>query len=228
VPDEGVVAYFGAIADAVADEHCPVVLYTNPQFQRSDLSLAAIQRLAEAHRNIRYLKDASTNTGRLLSIMNRVPDLGIFSASAHIPACVMLLGGCGWMAGPACLIPCQSVRLYELCRAEKWSEAMALQRALWRLNQLFAKHALAACIKGGLEIQGFAVVRPCRRRQRSMRAAAPSCRACSKGSARCLQSAQPVRLRPCSVPPGPCRPRGARRCGSGRTTCRDCRRRPRC
>jgi 4-hydroxy-tetrahydrodipicolinate synthase len=157
VPDDGVVAYFGAIADAV---DCPIVLYTNPQFQRSDLSLAAIERLAGRHRNIRYLKDASTDTGRLLSIMNRVPDLGIFSASAHIPACVMLIGGRGWMAGPACLIPRQSVRLYELCRAERWGEAMALQRQLWQLNQLFAKHALAACIKGGLDLQGFAVGGP--------------------------------------------------------------------
>jgi 4-hydroxy-tetrahydrodipicolinate synthase len=92
--------------------------------------------------------------------MNRVPDLRIFSASAHIPVCVMLLGGCGWMAGPACLMPRQSVRLYELCRAGKWAEAMALQRQLWRLNQLFARYALAACIKGGLEIQGFAVGAP--------------------------------------------------------------------
>jgi 4-hydroxy-tetrahydrodipicolinate synthase len=157
VSDEGVVAYFGAIADAV---DCPVVLYTNPQFQRSDLSLAAIERLAGRHLNIRYLKDASTNTGRLLSIMNRVPELGIFSASAHVPASVMLLGGRGWMAGPASLIPRQSVRLYELCRTGQWTEAMALQRQLWRLNQLFAKHALAACIKGGLELQGFAVGTP--------------------------------------------------------------------
>lgn len=157
VPDDGVVAYFGAIADAI---DCPIVLYTNPQFQRGDLSLAAIERLAARHRSICYLKDASTDTGRLLSIMNRVPDLGIFSASAHIPACVMLIGGRGWMAGPACLIPRQSVRLYELCRAERWTEAMALQRELWRLNQLFAKYALAACIKGGLELQGFAVGAP--------------------------------------------------------------------
>ena len=37
---------------------------------------------------------------------------------------------------------------------------MALQRELWQLNQLFAKHALAACIKGGLELQGFAVGPP--------------------------------------------------------------------
>ena len=28
------------------------------------------------------------------------------------------------------------------------------------LNQLFARHALAACIKGGLELQGFAVGDP--------------------------------------------------------------------
>jgi 4-hydroxy-tetrahydrodipicolinate synthase len=157
VPDDGVVAYFEAIADAVA---CPVVLYTNPQFQRSDLSLGAIERLAETP-NVRYLKDASTNTGRLLSIMNLAGErLGIFSASAHIPACVMLLGGRGWMAGPACLIPHKSVGLYELCRAGHWDEAMALQRELWHLNQLFAKHALAACIKGGLELQGFAVGDP--------------------------------------------------------------------
>ena len=157
VPDDGVVAYFEAIAAAVA---CPVVLYTNPQFQRSDLSLDAIERLAAVD-NIRYLKDASTNTGRLLSILNRVGDrLGVFSASAHVPACVMLLGGRGWMAGPACLIPRPSVRLYELCRAGCWEEAMALQRELWRLNELFARYALAACIKGGLELQGFAVGDP--------------------------------------------------------------------
>ena len=157
VPEDGVVAYFSAVARAVA---CPVVLYTNPQFQRSDLSLGAIERLA-AIPNVNYLKDASTDTGRLLSIMNLVGDrLGIFAASAHIPACVMLLGGRGWMAGPACLIPRQSVALYDLCRAGRWAEAMTLQRQLWRINQVFAKYALAACIKGGLELQGFPVGEP--------------------------------------------------------------------
>src|SRR5271170_7253987 len=124
--DAQVESYFGAIADAV---DVPVVLYTNPQFQRTDLSLDVIARLG-AHPRIRYIKDASTNTGRLLSIMNRCKDLAVFSASAHIPACVMLIGGVGWMAGPACVIPRQSVRLYELCRAGRWAEAMGLQRAL--------------------------------------------------------------------------------------------------
>jgi hypothetical protein len=38
IDDDGVVAYFTAIAEAVK---LPVVLYTNPNFQRSDLSLPA-------------------------------------------------------------------------------------------------------------------------------------------------------------------------------------------
>jgi 4-hydroxy-tetrahydrodipicolinate synthase len=154
--DEQIESYFRAIADAV---DIPVVLYTNPQFQRSDLTLDVIARLAE-HPRIRYIKDASTNTGRLLSIMNRAPQIKVFSASAHIPAAVMLIGGVGWMAGPACIVPRQSVRLYDLCRAGKWLEAMKLQRDLWRINEAFARFNLAACIKAGLQIQGYAVGDP--------------------------------------------------------------------
>ncbi len=155
--DAQVEAYFRSIADAV---DIPVVIYTNPQFQRSDLTLDVIARLA-GHPRIGYIKDASTNTGRLLSIMNRCGDaLRVFSASAHIPAAVMLIGGLGWMAGPACIIPRQSVALYDLCKAGRWDEAMALQRKLWRVNEAFARFNLAACIKAGLEIQGYEVGDP--------------------------------------------------------------------
>ena len=157
ISDEGVFSYFKAVAEAVT---LPVVLYTNPNFQRSDLSLPVIERLSHIP-NVRYIKDASTNTGRLLSIMNRVDGrMAVFSASAHIPAAVMLIGGKGWMAGPACIVPKQSVALYERCRQGAWDSAMELQRKLWRFNEVFAKYNLAACIKGGLELQGYAVGAP--------------------------------------------------------------------
>ena len=155
--DEGVFAYFAAIAESVS---LPVVLYTNPNFQRSDLSLPVIERLSRVA-NIRYIKDASFNTGRLLSIIEKVEGrMKVFAASAHIPTCVMLIGGVGWMAGPACVAPRQSVRLYETCRRGDWSAAMQQQRPLWALNQAFAKYNLAACIKGGLELQGYDVGAP--------------------------------------------------------------------
>jgi len=155
--DNGVESYFRAIVGAVV---IPVVMYTMPQFQRSDLSLGVIARVA-GHPRIGYIKDASTNTGRLLSIMNRCGDaIRVFSASAHIPAAVMLIGGVGWMAGPACVIPHQSVELYNLCSAQRWDEALVLQRKLWRINEAFARYNLAACIKAGLAIQGYDVGDP--------------------------------------------------------------------
>jgi 4-hydroxy-tetrahydrodipicolinate synthase len=157
ISDAGVDAYFRSIADAV---DIPVVIYTNPQFQRSDLSLDVIARLSE-HPRIGYIKDASTNTGRLLSIINRCGDaIKVFSASAHIPAAVMLIGGYGWMAGPACIIPRQSVELYNLCKASCWDDALVLQKRLWRVNEAFARFNLAACIKAGLSIQGYDVGDP--------------------------------------------------------------------
>ncbi len=157
VSDAQVESYFRAIADAVK---IPVVIYTNPQFQRSDVTLGVIARLAR-HPRIGYIKDASTNTGRLLSIMNRCgEDIRVFAASAHIPAAVMLIGGVGWMAGPACIVPRQSVELYGLCKAGKWDQALALQRKLWRVNEAFARFNLAACIKAGLAIQGYDVGDP--------------------------------------------------------------------
>ena len=157
IDDEGVYQYFKAIADSVS---LPIVLYTNPNFQRSDLTLPVIERLSKVE-NIRYLKDASFNTGRLLSIMERVEGrMQVFAASSHIPAAVMLIGGVGWMAGPACLVPRQSVALYQRCKAGDWAGAMELQRELWAINQVFAKYNLAACVKGGLELQGYAVGAP--------------------------------------------------------------------
>lgn len=157
ISNDGVVAYFQAIAEAVS---LPVVLYTNPNFQRSDLTIPAIKRLAEID-NIVAIKDASSNTGRLLSIMNATAGkIDIFSASAHIPAAVMLIGGVGWMAGPACIVPRQSVELYDLAKAGRWDEVMQLQRPLWGINQAFAKHNLAACIKGALKMQGYPVGDP--------------------------------------------------------------------
>ncbi|MDD5206039.1 MAG: dihydrodipicolinate synthase family protein [Desulfobacterales bacterium] len=157
VPPDGVAAYFRGIAEAVS---CPVVLYTNPSFSATNLSPEMIETLAETP-NIGYLKDASANTGNLLSLMNRLAGkIQIFSASAHIPLAVMMFGGVGWMAGPSCVVPAQCVRLYELARDRRWDEAIEAQKDLWQINRIFQKYSLAPCIKACLELQGFAVGAP--------------------------------------------------------------------
>ncbi|WP_406625371.1 dihydrodipicolinate synthase family protein [Acidovorax sp. SDU_ACID1] len=149
--------YFLAIAEAV---DLPIVIYTNPNFQKTDLSLDLIGRLA-THDRIRYIKDASSNTGRLLSIMEHCKgNIEVFAASSHIPAAVMLIGGRGWMAGPACLLPEQCVQLYEYCKEQDWRRAITLQKKLWALNESFNRFNLAACVKAGLSIQGYEVGDP--------------------------------------------------------------------
>ncbi len=155
----GVESYFRSIAEAVP---CPMILYTNPGVLGGELSIDVVEKLA-AVPNIRYIKDASGNTGRLLTLINRVGDrIRIFSASAHVPLLVFQIGGVGWMAGPACLLPAECVRLYDLAREGKWEEAFALQKPMWRVNELFQKYSLAGCVKTGLKIQGFDVGDPIR------------------------------------------------------------------
>lgn len=160
--------YFADVAAAV---DVPICLYTNPSVLGEALPLDSIETLSRIP-NVRYLKDASGNTGRILSVMNRVGDrLDVFSASAHIPLLVFQLGGVGWMAGPACLIPQECVALWELSQRGEWGEALALQRRLWRVNQLFSRYSLAACIKAGLELQGFEVGPPLAPQERLTREA---------------------------------------------------------
>ncbi|MBN9080269.1 MAG: dihydrodipicolinate synthase family protein [Rhizobiales bacterium 62-17] len=155
--EDQVIDYFASVASHI---DIPVIIYTNPNFQRTHLSLKVLEQLSR-HDNIVALKDASTNTGHLLTVARRCQDrLDIFAASSHIITSVMMIGGKGWLSGPACLAPKQSVKLYDLCIAGRWEEAARLQRDLWALNEAFAKFNLAACIKAGLALQGYDVGDP--------------------------------------------------------------------
>ncbi|MFN8524155.1 MAG: dihydrodipicolinate synthase family protein [Chloroflexota bacterium] len=157
VSRSGMESYFTLTARAV---DCPIVLYTNPGLLGGDVTPDIVDTLSHVP-NISYVKDASGNTGRILTILNRVGDrMKVFSASAHIPFVVFQLGGVGWMAGPACVVARECVELYDLMRAGRVDEALERQRPLWRVNELFQKYSLAACIKAGLQVKGFAVGGP--------------------------------------------------------------------
>lgn len=144
--------YFTAVAEAV---DVPLCVYTNPGLLGAELSLESIERLSDIP-TIAYIKDASPDTGRVLSILNRCGDrLRVFSASSHIPLLVLQLGGVGWMGGPACVLPRECVALYDLAVAQRWEDALELQRELWPIHELFRKYSLAPCIKAALELDGI-------------------------------------------------------------------------
>lgn len=155
--DAQVVGHFRAVARSVS---CPIVLYTNPKFQTWDFTVEALRQLAEEP-NIQYLKDASGNVGKLVSLVSTLGSrIKIFSDTSSVPLFMFLIGGVGWMSGPACVIPKQSIELYETARQKRWDEAALLQIKQWPLNLAFQKFTLSACVKAGLEMQGFPVGPP--------------------------------------------------------------------
>ena len=155
VSPRGVEGYFRAVAEAMP--RTSMTIYTNPGLLGGDVPMDVLDALSHLS-NIEYVKDASGNTGRILTMLNRMgARIKVFSASAHIPLLVLKLGGVGWMAGPGCVMPRECVRLYDLACTGKWDEAMAEQRRQWAINEVFAKYALAACIKTALQLQGFDV-----------------------------------------------------------------------
>ena len=155
VPARGVESYFRGVAEALPQTS--MTLYTNPGLLGGDLPMDALDDLSHIA-NIEYVKDASGNTGRILTMLNRMGTrIKVFSASAHIPLLVLKLGGVGWMAGPGCVMPRECVRLYDLAQAGDWEAALAEQRRQWAINEVFTKYALAACIKTALQLQGFEV-----------------------------------------------------------------------
>lgn len=157
INEECVYNYFKTVAENIS---CPVIIYHNPKFINLDFSLDLIEKLSEIP-NINYMKYASSNTSKILSIINKCKNkIEVFAATANNPLLVLMYGGVGWMAGPACIIPKQSIKLFRLTKQKKWDEAIQLQKKLSLINDLFQKYNLAACIKAGLEIQGFPVGDP--------------------------------------------------------------------
>jgi 4-hydroxy-tetrahydrodipicolinate synthase len=155
VQPRGIERYFAAVAEALPQTS--MTLYTNPGLLGGDIPMDVLDALSHIP-NIEYVKDASGNTGRILTMLNRMGErIKVFSASAHIPLLVLKLGGVGWMAGPGCVMPRECVRLYDLARGGNWDEALAEQRRQWAINEVFTKYALAACIKTALQLQGFDV-----------------------------------------------------------------------
>lgn len=157
--DDDMIAHFiRSVAESVPD--IQVILYSNPKYMHFNFNIPIFRKIVDL-KNVNYFKDASGNTGFLMTLTNVFKDrFKIFSASAHIPLFVFELGGKGWMAGPACVIPEESVELYTLYKNGKREEAMSLQRKLWEINRMFAKYNLTPCIKAMLRLQGYDVGYP--------------------------------------------------------------------
>jgi 4-hydroxy-tetrahydrodipicolinate synthase len=155
--DREIVEFFRGVAGAT---DLPVVVYHHPGVCHVRIAPAVAETLADIP-TVAYMKEAS-GTMDLFTISPRLAERGmrLFAATALSPTAAMLFGATGWMSGPACVFPGESVRLYELCRSGEWEAAAELERALDSVLVAFRRLGPAASVKALLRADGLDVGHP--------------------------------------------------------------------
>ena len=137
--DDEVVAHFAAVAEV----GMPVIAYNNPFSTRVDLTPPLLARLTEIE-GVVAVKAFSQDVRRIAQIMEVAPSLEVLVGCDDLLAEGMLMGATGWIAGFVNALPAASVRLFELCRAGQWEEAVPLYRAMlpalrWDADPVFVQ-----------------------------------------------------------------------------------------
>jgi 4-hydroxy-tetrahydrodipicolinate synthase len=107
---KGLVAHFGAIANAV---NIPIILYNVPSRTGVSISIEALKELAKID-NIVAIKEASGNISYTAKIAAEVPELYIYSGNDDMIVPVMSLGGKGVISVLANVMPKET---HDMCRA---------------------------------------------------------------------------------------------------------------
>jgi len=136
-------AHYRAIADG---SPVPVVLYNMPQATGVTLAPAIVQALA-AHPNIAGIKESSGDVAVVADLAGRAaPDFPVVVGAAPSLYASLMVGATGGIVAVANVVPELCVRLYDLARAARHDEALALQRALT---------PLAAAVTTGFGVPGL-------------------------------------------------------------------------
>lgn len=127
--------YYKAIAEAVS---IPIMLYNNPFTSNVDLQPPLIARLTKAFDNIRYIKEASMDVGRVFDIVEATEGvMNVFAGERIVES--YLLGAVGYVNPFGNYIPGPSSRICDLLAEGKVEEAKAIQRHISIIEHTIAE-----------------------------------------------------------------------------------------
>ncbi len=150
---EALAAHFRAVADAAP---VPVLLYNLPAATGVTLSVPLVSALAE-HGNIIGMKETSPELERLGECVQlRGGMFAVLCGWAPVAYPALASGAVGAILAVANVVPDACVTLFDLVRAGRHVEALALQRRLTPLAQLVTSVYGVAGLKLALELAGFA------------------------------------------------------------------------
>jgi 4-hydroxy-tetrahydrodipicolinate synthase len=133
--DDEVFGYYRAICDAV---DVPIMLYNNPFTARIDMSAELVARLVRSFEQIRYIKEASTDVGRVFDIVTATDGVMNVFAGERITES-FLLGAVGYVNPFGNYAPRASARIWDLLVAGRVDEARRIQVLLDRIDHTIAE-----------------------------------------------------------------------------------------
>ncbi len=147
-----VIEFFKTVARST---RLPIMIYNNPISYFNDVTPELFAQLAEIP-NFVALKESSGNTRRITDLRNTVGDrYALFTGVDDLVLESAILGIDGWVAGTGIAFPKENQYLWELTRAGRWQEALALYRWFTPLLHLDVNTKFVQYIKLALQECGL-------------------------------------------------------------------------
>lgn len=142
--DYETVAYFKAIAEST---ELPIMIYNNPVDYGIEVTLDMFEELLKFP-TIQAVKESTRDISNITRIRNRFGDrLKVLTGVDTLGMESLLMGADGWVAGLVCAFPAETVAIYELVKAGKTEEALAIYRWFLPLLELDINPQLVQNIK---------------------------------------------------------------------------------
>lgn len=127
--------YYKAISESTS---LPIMLYNNPVTTNVDMSAALVARMTKAFDNVRYIKEASMDVGRIYDIVEATDGvMNVFAGERPVES--YLLGAVGYVNPYANYIPKASTRLWDALVDGKQEEARTIQSLISRFDRIIAE-----------------------------------------------------------------------------------------
>jgi 4-hydroxy-tetrahydrodipicolinate synthase len=142
--DRETTAFFKAVAQST---ELPMMLYNNPVDYKIEITLDMFESLIE-EKNITAVKESTRDVSNVTRLVNRFGDrLKILCGVDTLALEELVLGADGWVAGLVCAFPAETVRIFQLVKAGKITEALSIYRWFLPLLELDLHPKLVQYIK---------------------------------------------------------------------------------
>lgn len=133
--EDEIFAYYRAISEAVS---IPIMLYNNPITTNVDLSAQLVARLTKTFENIRYIKEASMDVGRVYDIVELTDGvMNVFAGERPVES--FLLGAVGYVNPYGNYLPYSTTRMWEYMVEGHIERTKAIQHLLHRIDTVIAE-----------------------------------------------------------------------------------------